>query len=168
MVAAAKALAAAAMVLAIAGCVGIAAREDIGQNTMQQTPARLIAIESAADVASTVDALKATFAARGITVFAVIDHAAAAADAGLVMPPTQVIVFGNPKGGTPLMQAHPDLALDLPMRVLVRETVPGRAELRWHPTAAIEHGQYLPAGTLDGLAPLDALIRQTVARLGTD
>ncbi|MDO5610424.1 MAG: DUF302 domain-containing protein [Pseudomonadota bacterium] len=167
MVAAAKALAAAAMVLAIAGCAGIARREAIGQNTMQQTPAHLAAIESTADVATTVAALKAAFAARGITVFALIDHAAAAADAGQAMPRTQVIVFGNPKAGTPLMQAHPDLALDLPMRVLVRETVPGRAELRWHSSADIEHGQRLPVGTLDGLKPLDALIRQTVARLGT-
>ena len=144
-----------------------------GGNTLAQTPADVtvparIELPSAHAFAPTVQRISSALQEAGMTIFAEIDHRAAAEQAGLQMQPATVLIYGNPKGGTPLMQAHPDLALDLPMRVLVRETVPGRAELRWHPTAAIEHGQYLPAGTLDGLAPLDALIRQTVARLGTD
>lgn len=157
---------AAGMVLAAAGCAGMESRADAGQEMMTRGAVGLNGIESRADVQTTVDALKAAFAARGIKVFVVIDHAAAAAEAGLAMPPTQVIVFGNPKGGTPLMQRYPDLALDLPMRVLVRERVPGRAEVRWHATSGMEHGQGLPAGTLDGLQPLGALVQETVDRLG--
>lgn len=56
---------------------------------------------------------------NGLTLFGEFDHARAARGAGLAMPPTTVLIFGNPKGGTPLMLAHPDLALDLPFRVLI-------------------------------------------------
>ncbi|RMH91065.1 DUF302 domain-containing protein [Lysobacter pythonis] len=128
--------------------------------------AALHSAASRGDVDATVAALRVAFEAKGIRVFAVIDHAGAAREAGLAMPPTKVIVFGNPKGGTPLMLAHPSLALDLPMRVLVRETAPGRAEVLWHAPSDMERGQGLPAGTLDGLKPLGALVRETVDALG--
>lgn len=59
--------------------------------------------------------------AKGVTIFTVIDHAEAARSVGLQMPETSVVILGNPKAGTSLMLAHPDLALDLPTRVLVRE-----------------------------------------------
>src|SRR4051812_10903549 len=71
--------------------------------------------------AETLDRLEATLRAKGIDVFAKIDHAAAATGVGLSMPPTVVLVFGSPRGGTPLMLEQPLLALDLPLRVLVRE-----------------------------------------------
>jgi uncharacterized protein (DUF302 family) len=58
---------------------------------------------------------------RGLTLFAEIDHAQNAEDVGLTMPKTRVLIFGNAKGGTPLMLAAPDIALELPLRVLVRE-----------------------------------------------
>ncbi len=58
--------------------------------------------------------------AAGLTVFARVDHARGAADAGLTMPPTLVLIYGAAKGGTPVMLAAPRLALDLPLRVLIR------------------------------------------------
>ncbi len=64
---------------------------------------------------------------RGLELFAVIDHSGEAADVGLALPDTKVVIFGNPKGGTPLMVAHPLLALDLPMKLLLWESVAGDA-----------------------------------------
>jgi uncharacterized protein (DUF302 family) len=70
-------------------------------------------------VAETVDRLVAAVEQREITVFARIDHAAGARAAGLDLPDEEVLVFGNPKAGTPLLQADPRIGLDLPLRVLV-------------------------------------------------
>jgi uncharacterized protein (DUF302 family) len=79
--------------------------------------------------AETLDRLEATLRTKGVEVFSRIDHAAAAATVGLSMPPTVVLIFGNPRGGTPLMLEHPLLALDLPLKVLVREDDAGRTWL---------------------------------------
>ena len=73
------------------------------------------------DVDDTVSRLVETIEGRGLRVFDVIDHQAAAHDAGLTLRPTRVIVFGSPAAGTPLMVGHPLLALELPLRILVWE-----------------------------------------------
>jgi uncharacterized protein (DUF302 family) len=78
-------------------------------------------------------------------VFAEIDHAAGAKAAGLDMAPAVVVIFGNPKGGTPLMQAAPDMALDLPLRMLVRAT-PDGARLVWSDMEALAIARGVPAG----------------------
>ena len=65
------------------------------------------------------DRLEAVLQAKGVKVFARVDHSAEAQAAGLALPPTQLLIFGNPKAGTPLMQAAPTIGLDLPMKVLV-------------------------------------------------
>ena len=67
----------------------------------------------------TVERLQAVIRARGLMMFALIDHSGEAERAGLAMPPTKLLVFGSPKGGTPLMLASPLLALDLPLKALV-------------------------------------------------
>ncbi len=68
-----------------------------------------------------VERLRDVIRERGLTLFAEIDHAQNAHDVGLTMPKTRVLIFGSAKGGTPLMLAAPDIALELPLRVLVRE-----------------------------------------------
>ncbi|PJK11609.1 hypothetical protein CO610_01445 [Lysobacteraceae bacterium NML95-0200] len=115
--------------------------------------------DSPLSVSQTASALRTQLESRGITVFALIDHAAAAEKAGLSMPPTQVLVFGNPRGGTPLMLAHPDLALDLPVRVLIRQNHAGKTEVLWRSPAALAAAQGLPADALSGLQALDILLR---------
>lgn len=70
-------------------------------------------------VAETVARLLALLDAKGMTVFAVIDHRGAAEDVGLELRDTKVVVFGNPRGGTPVMQAVPEAAIDLPLKILV-------------------------------------------------
>jgi uncharacterized protein (DUF302 family) len=82
--------------------------------------------ESTHSVPQTLDRLEAVLKERGVTVFARIDHASEAAKVGLNLPPTQLLIFGNPRSGTPLMVAHPTIAIDLPMKVLAWQDAAGR------------------------------------------
>jgi uncharacterized protein (DUF302 family) len=109
------------------------------------------------DVAETVQRLVDLIKTAGAEVFAVIDHAAGARAAGLEMPDTQVIIFGSPTAGTPLMLATPDLAIDLPLRILVRQDPDGTTRVLHHDAAAFASAYGLPA---DLIGPL-----QTPARL---
>ena len=86
----------------------------------------LITVASAHPVAETVDRLAAAAAAAGMTVFARVDHAAGAADAGMSLRPTELILVGNPRGGTPLMQDGQTAGIDLPLRALAWEDAGGR------------------------------------------
>ncbi len=82
--------------------------------------------ESRYSVPQTLDRLEAILKERGITVFARIDHAGEATKVGLNLPPTQLLVFGNPRAGTPLMVAHPTIAIDLPMKALAWQDSAGK------------------------------------------
>jgi uncharacterized protein (DUF302 family) len=97
-----------------------------------------VELRSAHDFATTVRRLDDELAARGVEVFARIDHAANAAAAGLSMPPTLVVVFGSARGGTPLMLKAPGLALDLPLRILIREEADGVVVSYRDPVALVE------------------------------
>ncbi|MEH6444854.1 MAG: DUF302 domain-containing protein [Oceanospirillaceae bacterium] len=79
----------------------------------------IIAVKSKHDVTVTTDNLSAILKSKGMTVFSRIDHAAGAAKIGESIPPTQLLVFGNPKIGTKLMQCSPSAAIDLPMKALI-------------------------------------------------
>ena len=87
-----------------------------------------------------------------------IDHRAAARSVGLDLPPTTVVVYGNPKGGTPLMLAAPDFALELPLRVLVREDQQGRVYVTYNPSTALEGKHGLPRGMAERLASAETVI----------
>ena len=80
----------------------------------------------------TMERLEAEIRARGMTVFARIDHAAGAAEVGLTLPPTELIIFGNARGGTPLMQAAQTVGIDLPLKALVWEDVSGKTWLSYN------------------------------------
>lgn len=83
----------------------------------------------------TLAALQRKIAGSGMNIFARIDHRAAARTAGLAMPPTMLLFFGNAAKGTPLMLASPELALDLPLRLLVRRDDAGDTVIAYHPIA---------------------------------
>ena len=89
----------------------------------------LISIPSNYSVKETLDRLEAALKAAGITIFARVDHSGGAASVGLALRPTEVLIFGNPKGGTPLMQANQVIGLDLPLRVLAWEDEAGNTSL---------------------------------------
>ncbi|WP_432257281.1 DUF302 domain-containing protein [Cupriavidus sp. TMH.W2] len=85
-----------------------------------------------------------------MTIFARIGHAEAARNAGLAMPPTQVLIYGNAKRGTPLMLAASGVALDLPLRVPVRDDCQGGTWVSFHTSAELESAHPLPAGRAAG------------------
>lgn len=109
------------------------------------------------DVPTTVDRIVREADAHGARVFAVIDHAAAAESAGLHLPPTTVIVFGNPAVGTPLMVATPNLALDLPSRVLVRQAG-AHVEVVYTPAVMIAARYGITSADAAGLAGLEGIV----------
>jgi uncharacterized protein (DUF302 family) len=78
------------------------------------------------------DRLEAEIKARGMTIFARINHSALAEQAGLALRPTEVILFGNPRGGTPLMQANQTIGIDLPLKALVWEDAAGKTWLSYN------------------------------------
>ena len=86
-------------------------------------------IRSESTFAQVIDRLHELIHERGLTLFAEIDHAQNARDAGLEMPETRVLIFGNAKAGTALMLASPDVALELPLRILVRQQNDGQTDL---------------------------------------
>jgi len=104
--------------------------------------AGLETVASAFPVAETVDRLAAAAAAAGMTVFARVDHAAGAAEVGLPLRPTELILVGNPRGGTPLMQDAQTAGIDLPLRALAWEDADGRVWVTTNDTAwiAARHG----------------------------
>ena len=117
-----------------------------------------VEIVGAFGFAETMDRLIAAITAAGMTVFARIDHAAGARSVGLAMPPTEVLIYGNPKGGTPIMLAAPRAALDLPLRVLVREQ-DGRVLVAFHPATAMLRAAGVPEALAARLRPAqDVLI----------
>ena len=96
----------------------------------------LLTIPSSFGPKETMDRLEAEVKARGMTVFARIDHAAGAAEVGLPLRPTEALIFGNAKAGTPLMQANQAIGIDLPLKVLVFEDEARKVwlscnDLRW-------------------------------------
>ncbi|MGH7188851.1 MAG: DUF302 domain-containing protein [Acetobacteraceae bacterium] len=85
----------------------------------------------------TIERLMSAIAAAGLNLFHRIDHAELAREAGMAMPPATVLVYGHPRGGTPVMLTAPLAALDLPLRVLVRERADGRTVIAFHPIATM-------------------------------
>jgi uncharacterized protein (DUF302 family) len=92
----------------------------------------LITMASSLGAKETMDRLEAEVKAKGLTVFARIDHAAGAIEVGLPLRPTEVLIFGNAKGGTPLMQANQAIGIDLPLKALVFEDAAGKVWLSYN------------------------------------
>ena len=120
-------------------------------------------IESTYSFADTLVRLRSALEGKGLRIFAVIDHRAAAESVGLTMPPTIVLIYGNPKGGTPLMLSAPDFALELPLRVLVREGPEGKAYVTYNESTTLDGKHNLPAGMAEKLALAEALIADAIA-----
>jgi uncharacterized protein (DUF302 family) len=113
-------------------------------------------------VAEASERLGKTLKAAGMTVFAEIDHAAAAEKAGLPMPTARVVIFGNPKGGTPMMVKAPSLAIDLPMKILVWEDAAGKAWVSYN-TAAYVANRHGLKGMDKQIQGLDAALLKLTA-----
>jgi len=86
-------------------------------------------------VDETVSRLESLFKEKGVKLFCIVDHSGEAAKAGLTMPATKLMIFGNPAAGTPVMLAAPSAALDLPLKILVAEGPDGKTMLSWNDAA---------------------------------
>jgi uncharacterized protein (DUF302 family) len=124
----------------------------------------LTTVQSSFSAAATVDRLVEEIRRRGLTIFARIDHAAGAAEVGLSLRPTTLLIFGNAKGGTPLMQADQTAGIDLPLKALVWEDADGKTwlsynEPRW--IAARHDVSVCQAQTADALtAAITAIVQK--------
>lgn len=99
----------------------------------------LTSVESAFGPAETLDRLAASVTAKGLTIFARIDHAAGAAEVGLTLRPTTLLIFGNARGGTPLMQSRQTVGIDLPLKALVWQDADGKTHLSYNEPAWLAH-----------------------------
>jgi uncharacterized protein (DUF302 family) len=126
----------------------------------------LVTLPSAHDFGTTLARLVAVLEARGITIFARIDHAAGAADLGLALRPTTLLVFGNPAAGTPLMQAAQAVGIDLPLKALVWQDADGTVKLSYNDPAWVAARHAIG----DAVAPAVAALRaglETLAQHAT-
>jgi len=117
----------------------------------------VVTIPSNHSVDETVDRLKNILRSKEITLFALIDHSGEAAKVGLKMPPTKLLIFGNPKGGTPLMLAAPSIALDLPLKILVSEDAQGKVWLSYNSPEYLKERHGLPSNLLPNIAVIEIL-----------
>jgi len=108
-------------------------------------------------VDETLDRLKRTLQAKGVTVFALVDHSGEAEKVGLKMRPTKLVIFGNPKAGTPLMLAAPSIAIDLPLKILIWEDGEGKVWVSFNSPAYLQERHKLPQELLPAIAVVEAL-----------
>lgn len=108
-------------------------------------------------VDETVAKLQGILQAKGVKLFVIVDHSGEAATAGLKMPNTKLLIFGNPKAGTPLMMAAPSVALDFPLKILVAEDGGGKTWISYNSTAYLQSRHGLPAELLPNIAVIEAL-----------
>jgi uncharacterized protein (DUF302 family) len=108
-------------------------------------------------VDETVAKLKTILEAKGVKLFALVDHSGEAAKVGLKMPNTKLLIFGNPKGGTPLMLATPSIAIDLPLKILVAEDAQGKVWISYNSPEYLKARHGLPPDLVQNLAIVEIL-----------
>ena len=123
----------------------------------QDTGNGVVSRRSAHTVDETVARLKRMLEAKGVMLFALVDHSGEAAKAGLTMPNTKLLIFGNPAAGTPVMLAAPSIAIDLPLKILVWEDAEGAAWLSWNSPEYLRQRHGVPEEMVKVLAAPEAL-----------
>jgi uncharacterized protein (DUF302 family) len=111
-------------------------------------------------VDETVEKLKSILRDKGITLFALIDHSGEAEKAEMKMPSTKLLIFGNPKGGTPVMLAALSIAIDLPLKVLVWEDGRGKAWLSYNSSEYLKQRHAVPDDLVKNIAVVGALVQE--------
>ena len=123
----------------------------------------IVDLASRHSVEETVERLQSILHVKGVTLFAVIDHSGEAEKAGMKMPPTKLLIFGNPKAGTPLMLAAPRSAIDLPLKILVWEDVARKVWISYNSPAYLEKRHGLPPELIPNIAVIEGLAAQAGA-----
>jgi uncharacterized protein (DUF302 family) len=120
-------------------------------------PEGIVSIRGHHSVDATVEKLKSILDSQGVKIFAVIDHSGEAEKAGMPMRNTKLLIFGNPKGGTPLMLAAPTVALDLPLKILVWEDADGEIWLSYNSGEFIRQRHNLTSSLVANIAVIDKI-----------
>lgn len=119
----------------------------------------IVTLATKNDVEQTVRKLEEILRAKGIRLFAIVDHSGEAEKAGMTMRPTKLLIFGNPKAGTPLMIAEPSTAIDLPLKLLVWEDTEGHTWISYNSPAYLQARHGLSQDLIQNVAVVDALAR---------
>lgn len=127
-------------------------------DTRRDTTSGLVSVRSNRSGADTVAAIQQLIQTKSIRLFAVIDHAAEARAVGLAMPPTVVLIIGDPRVGTPMMLAAPTIAIDLPLKLLVSEDADGVVWISYFAPESLEARHGLPAERAGPLKALEQLV----------
>ena len=122
----------------------------------------IVDVRSRYSVPETLVRLQSILKEKGIKVFAFIDHSGEAEKAGLKMRPNQLLIFGSPKGGTPLMVAAPRLAIDLPLKALAWQDEQGQVWLSYNSAEYLQQRHGFPTDLLKNIAGIAALIQKAV------
>jgi uncharacterized protein (DUF302 family) len=117
----------------------------------------IVEILSSHSVDETVARLKRILDAKGVTLFAVVDHSGEAEKVGLKMPETRLLIFGSPKAGTPIMLAAPSAAIDLPLKILVRQDESGNVWIAYNSPAYLQQRHGFPQELTGNLAVVETL-----------
>jgi uncharacterized protein (DUF302 family) len=112
-------------------------------------------------VGQTVEKLEAILQAKGVALFALVDHSGEAAKVGMQMRPTKLLIFGSPKAGTPLMLAAPSIAIDLPLKILVWEDAQGKVWVSYNSPEYLRQRHGLPPELLQNIAVVGALAEKS-------
>jgi len=126
--------------------------------------AGIVEVPSQHSVEETVTKLKALLDAKGVTVFATVDHSGDAEKAGMKMPPTKLLIFGSPKAGTPVMLATPSIAIDLPLKLLVWEDSEGKVWMSYNSAAYLAERHGVPAEMVGALKAVEGLAAAAASR----
>jgi uncharacterized protein (DUF302 family) len=124
---------------------------------MRDDQSGIVSVAANRSVDDTVSRLQQLLEAKGVKVFAVVDHSGEAERAGLGMPNTKLVIFGNPKAGTPLMLAAPSIAIDLPLKILVWEDTGGKVWVSYNSPEFLRSRHDLPSDLMQTLAVVGAL-----------
>ena len=122
----------------------------------------LLQVASPYTVDETVNRLESVLAERGVQVFAVVDHSGEAEKVGMKMRPTKLVIFGNPKGGTPVMLAAPTLAIELPLKALVWEDEDGKVWVSYNSPEYLQQRHGVPEDLIKNIAVAGALVAKAV------
>jgi uncharacterized protein (DUF302 family) len=122
----------------------------------------ILQVASRYTVDETVNRLESILAERGVRLFALIDHSGEAEKIGMKMRPTKLLIFGNPKGGTPVMVAAPTLAIDLPLKALVWEDEGGKVWVSYNSPEYLQQRHGVPEDLIKNIAVVGALAAKAV------
>jgi len=122
----------------------------------------IVRVLSALSFDETYSRLESAVKSRGLHVFATIDFTGDAKRAGMKMKPTRLLIFGNPRAGTPLMEAAPSVALDFPLKVLVAEDSGGKAWVSYNSPEYLRARHNIPVDLLKNISGIESVVESAV------